>query len=129
MASGRRRGGAHRRRALCALCPEKYFAALVVGRPAHVERRDIEQRRQRAELESLERDVRTLAAQEIDEERGEQRPVDDKAGVAFDSGDVAPIVVDAMAIERQRRITEQQYVVGNDPAPPRGDSGWGGPRG
>ena len=41
----------------------------------------------------------------------------DQSGVALDFGDVLAVVVDAVAVERERRVAEQQYVVGHNIAP------------
>ena len=54
------------------------------------------------------------------QQRREQRPVDDEPGIALDLGDVAPVVVDAVAVEGQGRVAEQQHVVGVDVAAPGG---------
>ncbi|KQP18282.1 hypothetical protein ASF43_10695 [Pseudorhodoferax sp. Leaf267] len=49
--------------------------------------------------------------------------VHDQAGVALDLGHILAVVVDAVAVEGQRGIAEQQHVVGNDAAHPRGVDG------
>ena len=54
-----------------------------------------------------------MAAQQIDQQRGNQGAVHDQARVAFDLGDVLAVVVDSMAVEGERRIAEQQHVVGH----------------
>ena len=42
-----------------------------------------------------------------------------RPGIALDLGDVAAVVVDAMAVERERRVAEQQHVVGHPSLVPR----------
>ena len=42
-----------------------------------------------------------------------------RPGIALDLGDVAAVVVDAVAVEGQRRVAEQQHLVGDDRALPR----------
>ena len=54
------------------------------------------------------------AAQQVQQQRGDQRAVHDQARIALDLGDVAAVVVDAVAVEGQRRVAEQQHRVGHD---------------
>ena len=42
-----------------------------------------------------------------------------EARITFDFGHVAPVVVDAMPVERERRIAKQQHVVGSNLALPQ----------
>ena len=42
-----------------------------------------------------------------------QRAVEDQAGIALDLGDVVAVVMDAVAIEGQRRIAKQQHRIGH----------------
>src|SRR6266480_746003 len=71
----------------------------------------VEDRAQRAELELRDPRLRQLPAQQIDEQRRDQRTMHDQAGVALDLRHITAIVVDAVAVERERRIAEQQYLV------------------
>ena len=48
---------------------------------------------------------------QIEQQRRDHRTVHDQARIPLDLGDVAAVVVDAMTVERQRRIAEQQHVV------------------
>ena len=57
---------------------------------------------------------------EVDEEGRDQRPVDDEAGVAFLVPRVRPVVVDAMAVEGERRVAEEQRRARVDGARPLG---------
>jgi hypothetical protein len=66
-----------------------------------------------------------LAAQQVHQQRGDQRAVHDQARVALDLGDVAAVVVDAVAVEGERAVAEQQHVVGHDLALPGGAGGRG----
>src|SRR2546425_2494264 len=70
-----------------------------------------EDRAQRAELELRDSRLRQLPAQQIDERRRDQRTVHDQPGVALDLRHITAIVVDAVAVERERRIAEQQHLV------------------
>src|SRR5437879_1339541 len=71
----------------------------------------VEDRAQRAELELRDSGIGQLPAQQIDEQRRDQRTMHDQAGVALDLRHITAIVVDAMAVERERRIAEQQHLV------------------
>src|SRR5256885_1282866 len=68
-------------------------------------------RAQRAELELRDSRLRQLPAQQIDEQGRDQRTMHDQAGVALDLRHITAIVVDAVAVERERRIAEQQHLV------------------
>ncbi len=41
-----------------------------------------------------------------------QRAMDDQAGIAFDLGDVVAVIMNAVAVEGQRGIAEQQHRIG-----------------
>ena len=58
-------------------------------------------------------------AQQVHQKRGDQRAVHDQAGVALDLRHILSVVVDTVAIERERGVPEQQNVVGHDVAAPR----------
>ena len=85
-----------------------------------LERVQVEGRAYRPEAEGGDIGARRVASQQVQQQRGEQRPVDDETGVALDLGDVAAVVVDAVPVEGQRRVAEQQDVVRDDRALPRG---------
>src|SRR6266446_1982125 len=72
---------------------------------------EVEDRAQRAELEVRDSRLRQLPAQQIDEQGREQRTMHDQAGVALDLRRIAAIVVDAVAVERERRIAEEDYFI------------------
>ena len=77
----------------------------------------VEQRAHRAELEASATSASGRSrAQQVDQQRGDQRAVHDQARIALDLGHVAAVVVDAVAVEGQRRVAEQQHVVGHDAA-------------
>ena len=79
-------------------------AATVNGAPG-------EQRRQRPELEARRRLSRIGAARQLDLQQAQQRPVHDQAGITLGPGDIGLVVVDAMAVEGERREAEQQHRV------------------
>ena len=56
--------------------------------------------------------------QQVEQQRRQQRTVHDKAGVAFDLRDIRMIVVDAMAVVRQRGVAKQQHGIGTNFAAP-----------
>ena len=66
----------------------------------------------RPELESRHVGIGHFPAQQVEQQRRDQRAVHHEAGIAFDFGDIAAIVVNAVAIECQRRIAEEQHGVG-----------------
>ncbi len=84
------------------------------------ERVEVERRAHGLEAEGRDVGGRALAAHQVHQQRRDQRPVHDQARVALDLGDVAAVVVDAVAVEGQRRVAEQQHVVGHDLALPGG---------
>jgi hypothetical protein len=71
-------------------------------------------------LEPEARDIRLrhLATHQVHQQGGNQRAVHDQTGVALDLGDVLAVVVDAVAVERQCGIAEQQDIVRHDLALP-----------
>src|ERR1700730_19249938 len=83
--------------------PELHGVALV-GAAAYRKRFEIEQRPDGLELESGSGSLGHFPAQEVEQERADQRAVDHETRIAFDLGDIAAIVVNAMAIEGERRI-------------------------
>ena len=81
------------------------------------------------ELEAGHFGLRRVATQQIHQQRGDQRAVNDQARVALDLGGVLAVVVDAVGVEGQRRVTKQQHVIWNDLSWPgrtgrRGDGRW-----
>src|SRR5882757_5832742 len=59
--------------------------------------------------------LRRLAAmkfrRQLDDKTRLQRAVEDQAGIALDLGDIVAVVMDAVAVEGQRRIAKQQHGV------------------
>ena len=84
----------------------------------HAERVQVEGRAHGAKVEGRHLCIRQLAAQQVQQQRGDQRPVHDQAGVALDLGHVLAVVVDAVAVEGQRRIAEQRHRIRRDAARP-----------
>src|SRR4030095_12184894 len=78
----------HRQRAFAAARPERE-APVTVGATADGERMQVEERAERLEVEAADDCVGMLAAQQVDEQRRDQRPVDDQPRIALDLGDVA----------------------------------------
>src|SRR5207249_9934549 len=99
---------AHGQRAVRALRPERNPAGVVLRSSADIERCDVEQWGYGTELEAPQHGIRALPPQQIDQQRGEQRSVDNQPRIAFDLRDVASVVMDAMAIEGERRIAKQE---------------------
>ena len=73
---------------------------------------DVEHRAHRAELEAIYLRVGQFVAEKVQQKCSEERTMHDEPGIAFHLGHVSPIVVDAMAIEREGGITKQEDVVG-----------------
>src|SRR6267143_1283292 len=90
---------------------------------------EVEDRAHSAELELRDSRIRSLPAQQIDEERGDQRTVDDQARVALDLRYITAIVVDAVAVERERRIAEEERLIRHPLLLPGGCGGRGLRRG
>ena len=98
--------------------PEPDGVAVVADAAADGEGRDVEERLDRAEGEVRDRRVGAFAPQPVEQQRRDQRPVHHEARIALDLRDVAAVVVNAVAVEGQRRVAEQQHVVGADLAYP-----------
>jgi hypothetical protein len=83
---------------------------LVRGRwaRAHQQRSLVERRGQAAELEEGDIAPGRMAAGELGEQDGLQRPVHDQARVTLDVPRVPPVEVDAVRVIGQRRETEEQ---------------------
>ncbi len=64
-----------------------------------------------------------MRCEQFEEQRRDQRPVDDKPRIPLDLGHVGVVVVDAVAVEGERRITEQQHRIGRDLTAPDGVCG------
>ena len=60
-----------------------------------------------------------LAAQQVHQQCGNQWAVNDQARVAFDLGDILSVVVNAVPVEGERRLADQQLIVGNNGSLPR----------
>src|SRR6202030_490056 len=98
--------------------PELHGVALA-GAGAYRKRFKIAQRPDGLELESGYGGLGHFPAQEVEQERGDQRAMDHETRIAFDLGDIAAIVVNAVAIEGECRISKEQYRVGSYLALPR----------
>src|SRR5262249_47919617 len=105
-ASPQRGSRFHVEPALVALRPPLHRRAVVLRLAADVEAVRVEDGLDGAELIAGDVCVGTLPAQQVEQQRGDQRTVHDEARIAFHLGDVAPVVVDAVAVEGERRIAE-----------------------
>ena len=85
----------------------------------------IERRPHGAEAEALDHRTRLVPPHQVGQQRGDQRAVHDQAGIALLLRHVLAVIVDAVAVEGERAVAEQQHVVGHDPALP-GCRGLGG---
>ena len=101
----------HRQPTVVAARPEVDGGAAVEA-AAELERVDVEQRLHRLEGEAPDDQARALPPRLVDQQGGDQRPVDDQPRIALDLGDVAAVVVDAVAVEGERRVAEQQHRIG-----------------
>src|SRR5712671_1526191 len=101
-----RRGTLHRRLTSRIRGPKLHAGAGLVGIDAELAA--FEQRLHAAIAEFLWRSAAMQLPREFHQERRLHRAVEDQAGIALDLGDVVAIVMDAMAVERQRRIAKQQ---------------------
>src|SRR5215475_8775365 len=99
----------HRGLALGIRGPQLQAAGIVVG----VDREfgALEQRLHAAVAQLLRRLAVVQLGGEFDDEGGLQRSVEDQAGIALDLRDVVAIVMDAVAVESQRGVAEQQHRV------------------
>src|ERR1700682_4475301 len=87
-------------------------------RALHRERRGVEGGPQRPEGKPLHDRRRKLASDQVEQKGSKQWTMDNQPWIALPARGVAAIVVNAMAIERQRGVSEQKHVVGHDlPAP------------
>ena len=69
----------------------------------------LEQRLHAAIAEFLRRHAAVQFGRELDDEGRLQRSMEDQARIALDPGDVVAVVMDAVAVEGQRRIPKQQH--------------------
>jgi hypothetical protein len=99
-------------------CAHSATLPVGAGRAADMEGVQVEGGPHGAEAEARHVGARPLAPQQVHQQRGDQRAVHDQARVAFDLGDVLAVVVDAVAVEGERGVAEQQHVVGHDLALP-----------
>ena len=116
--SGDDRGGIHRQPALVIAPPETDRAPVRLRQPADRKRMDVEGRADRAEAELPHLRLRSFVPEQVEQQRGDERTVHDKPGIAFHLRHVTAVVVDAVAVEGQRRVTEQQHIVSRPPALP-----------
>src|SRR4030095_14442259 len=110
----------HGQPAFVVLGPQPEGVAIRLRLSAHKKVVDVETRAHRSKFVTRYLCLRQLVTQEIQQERCDQRTMNDQAGIAFDRGDVAAVIVNAVSVERQGRVTEKQYVVRNPLALPRG---------
>src|SRR5258708_15140985 len=113
------RGRVHRELAVGVAGPQPRRAARLVGHAAEKKVRDVVEGLHGAKTVALDRDPGGVAAQQVEQQRGDQGSVHHEPGIAFDARRVRLVVVDAMAVESHRGIAEQQHRVGMDLAPPR----------
>ena len=90
-----------------------------VGRPRSSKGACVEERRARLGGVGEERAPGIVIAGEVDEQRRGERPVDDEPGIALDLHRPGAVVVDAVAVEGERREAEEQHGIRRDPPPPR----------
>src|SRR5262249_42019835 len=90
----------------------------------NVERRDVERRPNRLELESCHCLIRRALDEELQQQRRNQRPVDAETGVSLDLPGISPIVVNAVSVERERRESKEKSFVRLDGAAPGGFRQW-----
>ena len=102
--------GTHRRASRRVACPQS--RRIAIAGEAEVEGRAVDQRCLGAEAETA--GVRTgRGAQEVIHQQGcDQRAVDDEPRIALDTLRIVAVVVDAVGVEGERRIAEQEYRIG-----------------
>nr|ABZ06105.1 hypothetical protein ALOHA_HF4000005I08ctg1g32 [uncultured marine microorganism HF4000_005I08] len=84
------------------------------------ERAQIEDRALGPVIEAAQPGFWVFPPAKVHQQGRDQRPMYDQPRIAFFPLHVVPVVVDAVAVEDQRRITEQQHRVRLDPALPLG---------
>src|SRR6185369_10129087 len=97
----------HRRLSLGVCDPQLHAGAGLVG--VDRELAALEQRLHAAIAEFLRRRVAVKLCSELDDQRRLQRAVKNQARIAFDLGDVVAVIMDAVAVEGQRRVAKQQH--------------------
>src|SRR5581483_10268616 len=102
-----RRRALHRRLAGVVRGPQLRRCAIVIG--VDGELASFEQRLHAAIGEFFGRPAAAQPCRHLDDEGGLQRPMEDQPGIALDFGDIVAVVMDAMAVEGQRRIAEQEH--------------------
>src|SRR6266700_6760409 len=123
------RGGIHRKPAFVVPGPEMERLSIRARLAADVEGMGVERRPDCTKLVAGDFGPRRLMAQEVEQQRREERPMDDQARILLDLRDIAPVVVDAVLVEGQRRVAEQEHVIGNPLLlPRRGLRRWPGRR-
>src|SRR6185436_4011800 len=116
--SAQRGSRVHREPALMVLGPQLDGLAVVLKLAVDAERVQVERRPDGLEAERRDVGLGQAAPHQVHQQRGDQRPVHDQSGIALDFGDVLAVVVDPVAVERERRVSEQQDVIGHDLALP-----------
>src|SRR5437867_6026675 len=99
-----RRDRIHREAAFMVLGPQPDGLAIVLELAVDAEGVQVEGRTHGLEAEAGDVCIGRVAAHEVHQQRGDQRAVHDQTRIALDVGDVLAVVVDAMAVERQRGI-------------------------
>src|ERR1700756_1863653 len=93
------RGCVHGQPAVVVLRPEADCLAIRLRCAAYRERVDVEGRTDRPEAIFQHLSLGALVAQQVEQQRRDQRPVHDQAWITLDLGHVAAVVVDAVAVE------------------------------
>src|ERR1700743_2629455 len=106
-----RRRPLHSRLTLGVGGPELEATAIVVGIDGELGA--FEQRLHAAIAQLFRRRAAVQFGGKLDDERSLQRTMEDQPGIAFDLGDVVAVVMDAVTVEGQRRITKQQHRIGH----------------
>src|SRR5450755_3629075 len=93
------RGGIHREPPFVILGPEMKSLSVRARLAADVEVAGVESRAHRPKLIADDLGFRQLMAQEVEQQGRDERPVDDQPGILLDLRDVAPIVMNAVAVK------------------------------
>src|SRR5512140_1074195 len=95
--------GLHGEPAFLVLRPQAHRLAVLGRLLSDAERVQVERRSHGLELETAQERLWRVLSHELGQQRSEQRPVHHQTWIAFDLRHIATVVVDAVAIERQRR--------------------------
>src|SRR5690606_19134002 len=98
--------GLHGEPALVVFGPEADGFAISRWQTMQLEGPEVKHRAYRAELEFEQACVRKVAAQQVHQQGRNQRAMHDEARVALHLGDVFAVVVNAVAVESERRVAE-----------------------